>query len=76
MAEAFVLINIDIGSEATVLKRIRALSSVRQAHGVYGVYDLICRIEAPDIPSLKDTIVNKIRRIDHVRSTITLICFD
>ncbi|UCD45350.1 MAG: Lrp/AsnC ligand binding domain-containing protein [Candidatus Bathyarchaeota archaeon] len=73
MATAFVLINAEIGSEGDVLKDLKAIPEVQEAHMVYGVYDIIARIETETMQDLKDTISWKIRRLDKVRSTLTMI---
>ncbi|MCW3991225.1 MAG: Lrp/AsnC ligand binding domain-containing protein [Candidatus Bathyarchaeota archaeon] len=73
MATAFVLINAEIGSEGEVLKDLKAIPEVQEAHMVYGVYDIIARIETETMQDLKDTISWKIRRLDKVRSTLTMI---
>jgi DNA-binding Lrp family transcriptional regulator len=39
----------------------------------YGVYDIIAKVEAADMQRLKDIITNKIRGIDTVRTTLTMI---
>ena len=73
MATAFVLINAEIGSESEVLKDLNAISEVKEAYMVYGVYDIIARIETDTMQDLKDTISWKIRRLEKVRSTLTMI---
>ncbi len=73
MATAFVLINAEIGSENEVLKDLKAIPEVKEAQLVYGVYDIIARIETDTMQDLKDTISWKIRRLDKVRSTLTMI---
>jgi DNA-binding Lrp family transcriptional regulator len=73
LATAFVLINAEIGSEGEVLKDLKAIPEVQEAHMVYGVYDIIARIETETMQDLKDTISWKIRRLDKVRSTLTMI---
>ncbi len=73
MATAFVLINAEIGSEGDVLKDLNAIPEVKEAYMVYGVYDIIARIETDTMQDLKDTISWKIRRLDKVRSTLTMI---
>ncbi|MFB0558201.1 MAG: Lrp/AsnC family transcriptional regulator [Candidatus Bathyarchaeia archaeon] len=73
MATAFVLINAEIGSEGDVLKDLNAIPEVKEAYMVYGVYDIIARIETETMQDLKDTISWKIRRLDKVRSTLTMI---
>ena len=73
MATAFVLINAEIGAESEVLKDLNAITEVKEAHMVYGVYDIIARVETETMQELKDTISWKIRRLDKVRSTLTMI---
>ncbi|MFQ6054118.1 MAG: Lrp/AsnC family transcriptional regulator [Candidatus Bathyarchaeia archaeon] len=73
MATAFVLINAEIGAENEVLKDLKGIEEVKEAHMVYGVYDIIARVETDTMQDLKDTISWKIRRLDKVRSTLTMI---
>jgi DNA-binding Lrp family transcriptional regulator len=73
LASAYVLVNAEIGSESEVLEKLRMIPEVMEAHVVYGVYDIIVRVEADTMESLKDVINMKIRRLDKVRSTITMI---
>jgi DNA-binding Lrp family transcriptional regulator len=40
---------------------------------VYGVYDIIARVEAGSMEELKEVIGTKIRRQEKVRSTLTMI---
>ncbi|MEM2927153.1 MAG: hypothetical protein QXS76_02075 [Candidatus Bathyarchaeia archaeon] len=42
---AFVLINAEIGEEAQVLKALRRIENVKEAYLIYGVYDIIARVE-------------------------------
>ena len=67
------LINAEIGAEADVLKAVSQIPEVKEAHLVYGVYDIITFVEAVTMQDLKDVISWKIRRLDKVRSTITMI---
>ncbi len=73
MATAFVLINAEIGSESEVLKGLKVIGEVKEAYMVYGVYDIIARIQTETMQELKDIISWKIRRLDKVRSTLTMI---
>jgi DNA-binding Lrp family transcriptional regulator len=73
LATAFVLVNAEIGAESGVLKGLKEISEVKEAHMVYGVYDIIARIETETMQELKDIISWKIRRLDKVRSTLTMI---
>ena len=73
MATAFVIINAEIGAESEVLKGLKEIPEVKEAHMVYGVYDIIARIQTETLQELKDVISWKIRRLDKVRSTLTII---
>ena len=73
MATAFVLINVEIGAEAEVLNDLRPIPEVREAHLVYGVYDIIAIVETPTMQELKEAIGFKVRGLDKVHSTLTMI---
>ncbi len=70
---AFVLINTEIGSENEVLKTLKKVSGVKEAYSVYGVYDIVAKIEAETMDKLKEMVTWHIRRLDKVRSTLTMI---
>jgi len=73
MPTAFVLINTEIGSEADVLKDLKKVEGVEEAHAVYGVYDIIARVKAGTMDKLKEIVTWRVRRLDKVRSTLTMI---
>lgn len=76
MPGAYVLINAEVGAEETVLEQIKDIPSVKEAYIVYGVYDLVVRLEATDMTLLKDEITEHIRKIELVRSTLTMILIE
>ncbi|MGI0065956.1 MAG: Lrp/AsnC ligand binding domain-containing protein [Nitrosotalea sp.] len=39
---------------------------------LYGAYDLVVKVEAPDNETLKKTISNNIRQLKNVRATLTM----
>ena len=73
MATAFVLINVEIGAEEEVLGDLGPIPEIREAHLVYGVYDIIAIVETPTLQELKDAVSFKVRRLDKVHSTLTMI---
>jgi DNA-binding Lrp family transcriptional regulator len=72
MPTAFVLINAELGKEEGILKELRSIASVKEAHFVYGVYDIIAKVEADSMEKLKEIVTFKIRRLTDVRSTLTM----
>ena len=73
MPRAFVLINADLGSEDNLVSQLKDIEHVKEVFVVYGVYDIIVKIEADTMEKVKETITWKVRRIDKVRSTLTMI---
>jgi DNA-binding Lrp family transcriptional regulator len=75
MPTAYVFINYDIGAEKKILKKLKTVPGVIEASEVNGVYDIVVKIAADSLDSLKDT-TRDIRTIDTVRSTLTLIVIE
>jgi len=73
MPTAFVLINTETGSESEILKDLVNVTGVDEVYAVYGVYDLIAIISANSMDRLKEIVNWRIRRLDNVRSTLTMI---
>lgn len=69
---AFVLVNCNLGSETRVLDEIRVLNYVEKVYRVYGVYDIIVKVAANDKEDLQRKIL-LLRRIDEIKSTLTLL---
>ncbi len=72
-ARAFVLLNVEIGLEKKMMDKLKAISEVKEAHLLHGIYDIIARVESDTMLDLKETISNKIRKLEKVRSTLTMI---
>ena len=73
MATAFILVNAETGKENTVLAKLKEVPEVKEVHMVYGVYDIIARVETESMQELKDILSLKIRRLDNVSSTLTMV---
>lgn len=76
MPIAFVLINTEIGSEGEVLKSLEDVEGLEEAYSVYGVYDIITKIQTESMDKLKDIVTWRIRRLNKVRSTLTMIVIE
>jgi len=73
MAKAYVLINSEIGGESEVVDQLKAMKEVVEVSVVYGVYDVIVKLEAESMEALKELITSKVRHLNKVRSTMTMI---
>jgi len=73
METAYVLVNCDLGSEEETIEELKHIDSVKEVHGTFGAYDIIAKIESQEREKLAETITWKIRKLEHVRSTLTLM---
>ena len=73
MAEAYILINCEIGSEEDVIASLKTVEGIKEVHGTFGAYDILAKIESAQVEDLRETITWKIRKIDKIRSTLTLM---
>ncbi|MCQ5363164.1 MAG: Lrp/AsnC ligand binding domain-containing protein [Candidatus Methanomethylicia archaeon] len=77
MPLAYVLINTARGSEDKVLNELKKIEGIIEVHTLYGMYDIIAKVEIKETEKkFKENITWKIRRINEVESTITLIVAD
>jgi len=73
MATAYVLINCDLGYEAEIIDELKQIEDVKEVHGVYGAYDILAKVESANVKNLRETITWKIRKLNNIRSTLTLM---
>ncbi|MGA2572665.1 MAG: Lrp/AsnC ligand binding domain-containing protein [Candidatus Methanomethylicaceae archaeon] len=73
MPLAFVLFNVETGAEKEVLDNIKKIPEVKASYVVYGVYDIVVMVESGTLDKLREMITKKIRQLDKVSSTMTMI---
>jgi len=78
---AYVLLNSDLGSDESIIseakKILDAENSIKyEIQGVYGVYDIVLKIISENTENLRLIITNKIRRINKVQSTLTMMVIE
>jgi len=71
-AKAYVVIHCDNGKEYTTLKNLSHIPEVKEADVVFGLYDVICKIEASDNKTLDHIIIKAIRSLPHIKTSMTL----
>jgi DNA-binding Lrp family transcriptional regulator len=72
IAQAYVVIHCDKGEEYTILKNLTHIPEVKEADVVFGYYDVICRLEAPEYKILENVITKAIRSLPHLKTSMTL----
>ena len=73
MVQAYVLITAAIGKVRQVSKELEGLRGVRSVHVVTGPYDIIMFVEAKDLSTLTNMIVEGTHKIKGVVDTNTAI---
>jgi DNA-binding Lrp family transcriptional regulator len=73
MPNAFVLFNTELGREENIIRDLKNFEEVKEVFRVYGVYDIIAKVESDTMDKVKEIITWKLRKLTGVKSTLTLI---
>lgn len=73
MVTAYVLINSNLDTEEDVATQLRDVELVKEIYQTKGAYDIVAKLESESNQNLRDVITWQIRRLDNVRSTMTLV---
>ena len=76
MPTAYILLNSQPNSEIEIISKINEImagQSVKyEIQGVYGVYDIIAKIECGNMEAIRN-MLGKIRQVNKIISTITML---
>jgi len=75
---AYVLINSDLGTDESIISKIKEILKNEKdveftTQGVYGIYDIVLKISSDNTNVLRNIITYKIRKINKVQSTLTMM---
>ena len=73
MVTTYTLIRILPVKDQEVYEEVKGFSEVKEIIKTYGEYDLVIKIESPSLNDLDNFIFNKLRTIEGVTATTTLI---
>ncbi len=73
LATAYLLLNVETGTEEEVMRSLNPIQEVNEAQMVYGIYDIIIRVESETMEEMKNLVNGRIRHLYRVRSTMTMI---
>jgi DNA-binding Lrp family transcriptional regulator len=73
MLSAYVLIETEVGRVANVAQAITKLDGVQLAEDLAGPYDVIARLQAPNLDELGRLVVSQIQVLDGVSRTVTCV---
>ncbi|MBT6083743.1 MAG: Lrp/AsnC ligand binding domain-containing protein [Nitrosopumilus sp.] len=72
MPKAYILMNCDMGAEKKIISSLNAIKGVTEAHGTFGLYDILAKIESEDEREIQKIVTEKIRKMAEIHSTMTL----
>jgi len=78
-ATAFVLIKYDSSfgfTQREVAEKISKLPEVQEVHIIAGDWDMIAKVREKDVEALGKVVMDKIREIEGVKETVSLIVFE
>ncbi len=73
MVISYTLARVKPAQDVVVYRIVKDLPSVKEVITTYGEFDLIIKIEVDSLAALDDFVFNKLRVIDGIDSTTTLI---
>ncbi len=73
MTIAYLLIKSDLGAEENVKEQLEKLEQVQKVERTYGDYDMVVKMESEHIEKIRETIAWNIKKLDKIRSTLTLV---
>ena len=73
MEIAYILIVSEIGSEQHVIKNLLRIDEIKDVNRVWGAYDVVVKIIGPTSDAVKEIIKEKIRVIDGIKTTVSLM---
>ena len=74
MMRAFVCIESEVETEGDIFKKLREIAGVKEVFIVYdGPYDIVAKVSAENKSELHSIVFDRIRKIDSIKTTVTLI---
>jgi DNA-binding Lrp family transcriptional regulator len=73
MALGFALLSISPLHEKTVFDSLKTVPEIIEIHPLFGEYDILVKIQTPDIDTIGEVVIKKIRALKGIVDTKTLI---
>ncbi len=73
MEIAYILIVSEMGSEKHVIENLLMIDEIKDVNRVWGAYDVVIKVVGPTSDAVRKIIHEKIRMIDGIKTTISLM---
>jgi DNA-binding Lrp family transcriptional regulator len=74
--KAYVLVTARAGEVREVVKALRGIQGVTEAHATFGPYDAVAVVETKDVAQLGDITAGNIQPIPGIERTLTCLALD
>jgi len=73
MEIAYIMIVSELGSEQHVIEKLLMIDEIKEVNRVWGAYDVVVKLVGPTSDAVRKIIMEKIRMIDGIRTTVSLM---
>jgi DNA-binding Lrp family transcriptional regulator len=73
MTSAFLFINAEFLFIEDVINKLKEVPEIVDVYKVQGIYDIVARVNSDTEEKLKELVSERIRRIDRITGTVTVI---
>jgi len=73
MEKAYVLIVSETGSEQHVIEKLLMIDKIEEVNRVWGAYDVVVKVVVSTSDAVREIITGKIRMIEGIKTTVSLI---
>jgi len=73
MEISYVLIVSEMGSEQHVIEKLLMIDEIKDVNRVWGAYDVVIKVVGPTSDAVRKIIQEKIRMIDGIKTTVSLM---
>ena len=72
MEKSYILLSCEIGTEHDLANLLNEIDEIKNVMITYGEYDIVAEAETEDPEKMDNLITSKIRKLEKIRTTITL----
>ena len=72
MSKAYVMMNCKLGEEQEAIQELKKIVGIKEAHGTFGLYDIVAQIECTTDEKIQEIVTQKIRKISKIQTSMTL----
>ncbi len=72
MEKSYILLSCEIGTELDLANQLNEINEIKNVMITYGEYDIVAEAETEDAEKMDNLLTSKIRKLEKIRTTITL----